>query len=121
MSEDIIGLADIQKGIKSLELQLPDLFTRLDQFTEKKPASLTRLVYEQALVSEEFAFKEVSFDDYLNNYIFQTNPFIQKYAKEQIWTDYLHKYQLMSKERIVMALRNTSRQRRQYRRFMSDL
>ena len=88
---------------------MPDLLQKLDRFTEKKPASLTRLVYEQALVNEEVAFQDISFDEYLNNYIFQTNPFIQKYAKEQVWLDFLHKYQLMTKERIVMALRNSSR------------
>jgi len=42
-------------------------------------------------------------------------------VKEALWLDYSRKYELMVKERIVVAMRNSARQRRQYRRYFSDL
>jgi len=41
--------------------------------------------------------------------------------KEPLLIEFLTKYELMTKERILMSMRNSARQRRQYRRFFSDL
>jgi hypothetical protein len=60
-------------------------------------------------------------EKYVEEYIVQTNPFIIKFMNDPTWGDFMRKYDLMTRERIIMGLRNNARQRRQNRRFFNDL
>jgi len=53
--------------------------------------------------------------------VLQSNPFVEKYWQESVWTDFIGKYQLMVKEKVMMALRNPARKRRYTKRFFNDL
>lgn len=120
MSAELVALLAMQTDAKQ-GLDLPDLLARLDLFTSGSPASFTRLVYEQVVITDTHILQVVPVEQYLTNFILQTNPFISKFIEEPIWTDYLKKYDLMTRERITMCLRNSARQRRQNRRFFADL
>lgn len=102
-------------------MDLPDLLHRLDLFTSGKPASFTRLIYEFVVLSDTHILQIQPIERYLTVHILQVNPFITKYTEEPVWLDFLRKYDLMTRERITMCLRNSARQRRQNRRFFADL
>jgi hypothetical protein len=53
MSHDFTQLIKMQTDAKSeTGLDLPELISRLDSFTNGKPASFTRLIYENVVLSE---------------------------------------------------------------------
>ena len=50
ISLDLQELLKLQTEAKSIDV--PDLIMRLDKFTSRKPASITRLVYECAVLND---------------------------------------------------------------------
>lgn len=49
------------------------------------------------------------------------NPLIEKYWQDELWLDFINKYELMVREKINIVLRNSARQRRNNKRFFLDL
>lgn len=120
MASDLTELLKLQADLKS-NLNLAQLFLRLDNFTNSKPASFTRLVYESFILGGDNLLQVVSLSKYLEDYVLQLNAHASKNLKEQLWQAFFQKYEVMTREKICNALRNSSRQRRQSRRFFSDL
>jgi len=69
-------------------LEMPDLILNLDKFTNSSPNSLTRLVYEQVIMSDTQILGAHTIEDFTQGYICQVNPFITKYIDDEIWLAY---------------------------------
>ncbi len=82
---------------------------KLDNFTNSKPASFTRVIYENVVLSDTHILQVVPMEKYIESYILQVNPFIAKYTNEPIWDSFFKKYDIMCRERILMAMRNCGR------------
>jgi hypothetical protein len=52
MSKEFVDLNTLQSEVKAGNLDLPDLLLKLDQFINSRPSSFTKLVYENAVLSE---------------------------------------------------------------------
>lgn len=63
----------------------------------------------------------MSLSKYLEDYVLQLNTNATKNLKEPLWKAFFEKYEVMTREKMTNALRNSARQRRQNRRFFSDL
>jgi hypothetical protein len=73
--------------------------------------SFTRVIYEVMILKDEqnLVLGQVPFTQYCQKYYFELHPFIHKYVKEDLWLDFIQKYELMAREQILVLERNEAR------------
>ena len=57
----------------------------------------------------------------MQDYASQMLPFCETYINDEAWAEYMSKFELMTRDRITVALKNTARQRRGAKRVFADL
>ena len=103
-------LNDLKAKVRQKDLCFPDLIHHLDSIMEKKACCFVRIVYERVVFTgQDILLNEEPFEDFMRRYVFLIHPTIKQHASDQVWIDYFDKYLIMSKEVIMISLRNTSR------------
>ena len=69
MSKEFVDLNTLQSEVKAGNLDLPDLLLKLDQFINGRPSSFTKLVYENAVLSDTHILSVIPFEKYVDKYI----------------------------------------------------
>ena len=136
-------LIELTKNISSRKYNSVEVLRSLDHVMEAKPSGLTRLLYERAffpdapplltqqqnegpLNTRDYFFygskaHQTKITEFLKGDIFKIYPVAKDYWAYDEFIDFVDKYGIMYRECFLRGLRNTTRQRRSYKRYFEDI
>lgn len=118
-------LVELKRRTRAREIIYQFIVAALDKLIDQKACSWVRIAFERVIFihtqhNEAILFGEEPWFSFVKRDVLTIHPFIKNYMNEQVWLDFFDKYQLMSKEFLLVCLRNPSRQHRGAKRFCKD-
>ena len=105
-------------------LYIEELHHQLQRFMAQRPCSLAHLVYERAVLSETEIFpsgpRPLPVADFLTKGLRELYPFVQRYIDTTEFSEFFHKYSLVTREQILKSLKNQARARRGIPKYYED-
>jgi len=130
-------LYQMGKQMKAGQIHYYQVLLKMEEFGAKKPTTFIRIFYEKTLFPDfapvtptkehpnEFVFfgipaLEIKILPYLEPFLYELYPKSRNLWTTPIFIEFVEKYGIMFRDRLVRLVMNLTRQRRQYKRYFED-